>query len=109
MTRQPFPTTIRIGYSDFEIVDWNSKEASSAGRYGECDKANAVIRVDTTYGSIKAASTLLHEILHGCFDVAGIDEADSEERTVTQLSNILTQVLRDNPHLVAYLGHALAP
>jgi hypothetical protein len=104
-----FPKSIRIGYRDFAVEDWDTKHASSAGRYGECDKANAVIRIDTSYGPVKAVSTLLHEVMHGCYDIAGITDEDNEERTVTQLSNQMTQVFRDNPELLAYLKTALRP
>jgi hypothetical protein len=104
-----FPKSIRIGYRDFAVEDWDTKHASVAGRLGECDRANAVIRIDTSYGPVQSAETLLHEVLHGCFGIAGIDEADSEERTVTHLSAQLAQVFRDNPELLAYLKTALRP
>jgi hypothetical protein len=104
----PFPTTLRIGYRDFVIEQWDAKAASGAGKYGECDRNHAIIRVDTSYGPVQSAETLLHEVMHGCFGVAGIADEDNEERTITHLSAQLTQVLRDNPHLLAYLGHALA-
>jgi len=103
------PASIRVGYLDFAVEIWVTQHANAAGRYGECDKANAIIRVDTSYGPVKAASTLLHEVIHACFDVAGIEDTDSEERTVTHLSNQLAQVWRDNPDLVAYLSDALRP
>jgi cob(I)alamin adenosyltransferase len=104
----PFPTTLRIGYRDFAVEEWDTKQANAAGRYGECDKANAILRIDVTYGPEKAANTLLHEILHACYDISGLTDEDNEERTVTQLSSVMAQVIRDNPHLLAYLGHALA-
>lgn len=109
MKTAAFPTTVRIGYRDFAIEEWDTKQANAAGRYGECDKANGVIRVDTSYGPVQAAETLIHEVLHGCFHVAGIDDSDAEERTVTHLSSQLTQVFRDNPDVMAYLRSALAP
>ena len=103
------PTVVRVGYRDYAIIEWDRKDAASSDRYGECDKANAIIRVSTDYGALKAANTLLHEVLHACFDVAAIEGDDPEERTVTSLANVLAQVIRDNPDLVAYLTAALAP
>jgi cob(I)alamin adenosyltransferase len=103
------PSSIKVGYRDFCVEEWAPSEAISSGRYGECDKANAVIRVTTIHGVDKAANTLIHEVLHACFDVAGIADEDAEERTVTHLANALTQVIRDNPDLVAYLTDALTP
>ena len=47
--------------------------------------------------------TVLHEILHACADVVGVDDDKAEERVVTVLSPALLQVLRDNPRLVEWL------
>lgn len=103
------PKSIRVGYRDYSIELWAANHAMSAGRYGECDKANAVIRIDVSYGAVKAASTLLHEVLHACCDVGQREDEDSEERTVSVLSNQLAQVWRDNPDFVAFMSDSLNP
>lgn len=48
--------------------------------------------------------TLLHEILHACALVAGVDDSDpDEERIVRALAPTLLDVLQRNPRLVRYL------
>ena len=49
---------------------------------------------------------MLHETLHACFMVAGINNRMSdtlEEETINSLSPLLLDTLRRNPGLVAYL------
>jgi hypothetical protein len=53
---------------------------------------------------IYAASVLLHEVLHGCNELAGVFTGDGEEeRIVTSLAPILLDTLRRNPEFVACL------
>lgn len=101
------PKSIRIGYRDFAIEQWDSRHAVASSRYGECDKMNAVIRVDTQFGPIKAANTLLHEVMHAAWTMAGLDDSEEEERTVTSMSNVMTQVWRDNPDFVHFMSESL--
>jgi hypothetical protein len=101
------PKSVRIGYRDYTIENWASNMAAGAHRYGECDKMNGIIRVDTQFGPVKAANTLLHEIMHACCDIGEREDADNEERTVSVLAGTLTQVWRDNPDLVAFMSQAL--
>lgn len=56
---------------------------------------------------VEAANTLLHEILHACWYTAQIQDEDKEERTITAFANQLTQVWRDNPAVIAWIGGAL--
>lgn len=51
---------------------------------------------------------LIHEILHGCYNVAGqpldsMSSNDHDENAVRTLAPSLLMVLRDNPDLVAFL------
>jgi hypothetical protein len=49
--------------------------------------------------------TLVHEVLHAIVDIHGVDLGDEEreERVVGQLSPVLVDTLRRNPHLVAFI------
>lgn len=57
------------------------------------------------------ADTLLHEISHACFAIAGYsdlpvktsDNSDTEEVLIRLLVPVLLQVLRENPHVAEYL------
>lgn len=101
------PKTIRIGYRDFSVESWPSAIAMASDRLGECDKLNGILRVSDNLDGIKAANTLLHEVMHACWELAELDDKDEEEKTVGCLANQLTQVWRDNPKLVAFLNSQL--
>jgi len=105
----PFPTTLRIGYRDYRVEVWPALTATSNERYAECDRVAQVIRVRDDLPKQFKAECLLHETLHAVYDMAGISENDNEERVVTHMSTHLAQVIRDNPHLLAYLEWALQP
>ena len=103
------PASIRVGYRDYAVEAWPPREASASERYAECDRVNQIIRVRDDLPEQLTAECLLHEVIHAAYDMACIDIGDSEERTVSALGNQLSQVIRDNPDLVAYLQEALAP
>ena len=100
------PNRVRVGYFNYEIVNWNSQDAIDAARYGQCSSMKQQIRVDTQFGPVRTASTLLHEILHACCRQGGYDaiEHPSEEQTVTQFTDVLSQVWQDNPDVMEWIG-----
>lgn len=100
------PKRVRIGALDFEIENWDSQEASSSRRYGECNSTTQKIRVDTQFSAVRTASTLLHEILHQCCNHGAyyVLEKPTEEQTVTQFTDMLTQVWQDNPDVMEWIG-----
>lgn len=101
------PKSIRVGFRTFTVEQWDSRKAVAASCYGECDKLNGVIRVDTQFGPEKAANTLLHEVLHACWCIGYLDDEAKEEPVVGTLANQLTQVWRDNPEFVAFMSESL--
>lgn len=54
------------------------------------------------------AETLFHEILHGAWDIAGLNPKDGEERIVSALSKQLCAVIQANPELVNWLMENLS-
>ncbi|MCT7670051.1 MAG: hypothetical protein N4R98_03180 [Lactobacillus iners] len=44
--------------------------------------------------------TLIHELTHAVFSETGFTEQDEE--TVTRLSSVLYQVLKQNPHIFTF-------
>jgi hypothetical protein len=91
------PAKLKIGWRDYTIVCWTHKQGRDANRYAEHDGGGWEIRIDFTYPPREAANSLLHELMHACFQVQALDAADDEERTVTGLANGLSMVWRDNP------------
>lgn len=101
------PTSLRVGYVDYAVEDWPAAQANSSERFAECDRMNLVIRLRTDLPKTMVAQLLLHETLHAAFDMGDLNGADTEEKIVTVLSLQLSQIVRDNPELVAYLQEAL--
>ena len=93
----PWPATIRVGYLTYRIVAVSAMVATGKDIFGECDNCLYEIRLREDLEPVKAANTMLHEVLHACWYVGGIADDDKEERTVRFLSNMLSQVWRDNP------------
>lgn len=105
----PFPTNVRVGYRDYRIQIWPRSEARSEDRFGLCSDVRALIQIDQQIVEeepIKAANTLMHEILHACHAVGDLQKGDDEERIVRTIANQLSQVWRDNPGVIAYLDWA---
>lgn len=101
------PKTIRIGYQDFAVEAWPHAIANASDRLGECDKLNNILRVSDSLNDRTAANTLLHEVMHACWYVAGLDGGDGEERVVNCMANQMAQVWRDNPKLVTFISAKL--
>lgn len=110
--RQPtgapaFPHSVKIGYRTYRIIDWNDREAMATQRYGEHSDFEAVIRVSRLAGDIKAANTLLHELMHALWRIQVLGDSEEEERCVTALANGLCGVWVDNPEVWAWIDHTL--
>lgn len=98
--RQP-PRGVTIGWRRYQIAPLTAGDDA-----GECDADRAIIRLRAGDGAYMA-HTLLHEILHACYDQAALRRKDGEERVVSGLANTLAQVLRDNPAVAAFLCKGL--
>lgn len=51
--------------------------------------------------------TVLHEVTHAIYWAYVIEDKDEEERIVTTMARAWTQVWRDNPDLLGWLGLAM--
>ncbi len=108
---------IRIGPYNYTVTfDKNviNAESVTAGqtRQGQTDYDGEHILVDPTLSAGVRAEVLLHEIMHAIQNTVGIG---SKERIVAhehiyRTTPTLLAVLRDNPHLVAFLvGDGVTP
>lgn len=101
------PSSIRIGFRDYQVVELPWQDSDSQERFGDCDTNHSIIRVAMHYGAVRAAHTLLHEVLHGAWDAARLSPREQEEGAVTGLADILAGVWRDNPEFVRFLSESL--
>lgn len=98
-----FPTSVRIGYHDFTIENWDASRAALASRYGECDHLSKTIRVSRAHGDRKSAETLVHEMLHAIFAEWVIEHDDKEERIVSTLAGAICAAWRQNPEAFEWI------
>lgn len=109
MAEMEFPTRVKVSYKTYRIEDWHPKAAAGAGRYGEASHQERVLRIDTSFGPIQTADTLMHEILHAIASVGHTELfSGSEERAVEGVAAGVTQVMRDNPAVRDWFAWAWA-
>lgn len=97
------PEKIKIGCYDIKVIPMHGMEGFAHGIYGHFSEAELSIRISVDLDQRQVMNTLLHEVLHACFWVGGLDDTDEEERTVTVLANIYSGVLVDNPEFNSFI------
>ena len=92
---------VKIGPYTFDINDRSEEWHRSTGDYGSTLIDNLVINVVTEdRPAMFVLDTLLHEIVHGIWEVWHLGNDDEqEERIVASLSTAILGVLKDNPDL----------
>lgn len=93
-----FPKKLKVGPYDYKVLGWDT-QAWAAGRRGECDPLNKIIRIADGLPDQLRTETLIHEILHSVYSTMHINDEDDEETTVTKMATGLAMVFRDNPKL----------
>lgn len=101
------PKTIRVGYRDYTIGEYEPRLAEAEGNAGWHSAFLMEIRVRTDHRPAEVANTLLHETLHAAYKHGALAPGDDEEHVVTVLANQLTQVWRDNPEFVTFMSTCL--
>ena len=77
-----------------------------AFHYGEVELSKCLIKLNKKMCQSMMAETLLHEVFHAMIDEIPLRAqipTKVEEQVVQGLSQMLLQILRDNPTLVSYL------
>lgn len=69
---------------------------------GEHSFSQSLINIDTDHSREEILNTMIHEIFHACYRQMDLDE-HTEEKIVTCMANIFTQVVQDNPDFLNYL------
>ena len=101
---------IKIGYEDLFIKRIQFKDET----LGEYDSDDKKIYIQKNLKSREEGNTLLHEVLHAGMEISGLSadggplkNQKQEELTVNALTNLLTQVIRDNTWFLPYLFGAI--
>ena len=101
---------IKIGYEDLFIKRIQFKDET----LGEYDSDDKKIYIQKNLKSREEGNTFLHEVLHAGMEISGLStdggplkSHKQEELTVNALTNLLTQVIRDNTWFLPYLFGAI--
>ena len=101
---------IKIGYEDLFIKHIQFKDET----LGEYYSTEQKIYIQKNLKSREEGNTFLHEVLHAGMEISGLSadggplkNQKQEELTVNALTNLLTQVIRDNTWFLPYLFTAI--
>jgi hypothetical protein len=107
---------IKVGYSDVKIeyLDPKTNLKWCRDHHGEFVPETSVIKLAKDQRPSEELNTLIHEILHAITYIYGLNndagpfkKTQVEEQVVAVMANGLQQILRDNPHLLAYVNKQL--
>jgi hypothetical protein len=106
------PKKIKIGYSNYTIVQ-QSELVHGRGKkkeelMGLCESQQGRIQICSNQGKQEFANTVLHEVMHAICWSQGLKLNDKvEEAVVTQLTNGLCTLFKDNPEFMLWLKKSL--
>lgn len=105
------PAWIRVLAHDVPVrladAAWDDQQRRCSGLFTGAGPGYGITLDADPVSAVALAETLLHELLHAMSWARGVDFGTEEEPLVTALGATLTQVLRDNPELRAWLDGAL--
>lgn len=105
MTAKP-PSRVKIGVKDFSI-ELSAEEINKQDSEGVCFARYERIYIAPDLAPNTQRVTVLHELLHACFDDAQVggpfDDEKHEETACLALAPRLLDTLRRNPKLITYL------
>jgi len=102
--RSKYPKKIKIGPYNYTVQVFPDATHTD---HGACVYNHQTIFLSENQHAERAGDTLLHEVLHAIWDVAGFDTMPDlhEETIVRSTATWLSAVLRDNPQLADFILH----
>lgn len=97
-----YPKKIKIGPYNYTVELFPDATTTD---HGACVYNHQTIFLSTNQHAERAGDTLLHEVLHAIWDVAGFDVMPDlhEESIVRGMATMLSAVLRDNPQFAKFV------
>ena len=96
--RDGLPAAVKVGPIDYAIEVLGPLDAREQQVYGKVIHEQQRIQIDLQHGPQRAGLALLHELLHACFAVHGVDLGKAEEEAVVHaLTTMLGGAMRDTP------------
>jgi len=102
--RSKYPKKIKIGPYNYSVQLFPDATHTD---HGACVYNHQTIFLSENQHAERAGDTLLHEVLHAIWDVAGFDTMPDlhEETIVRSIATWLSAALRDNPQLADFVLH----
>jgi hypothetical protein len=100
--------SVKVGPLDYTVI-YAKRLHTDHELFGVTMASQQKIYVDPDVPLQTGQDTLLHELLHAIFDVAGLNiELDdgaklTEEQIIRRVTPWLLMLLKDNPHVVEHL------
>jgi hypothetical protein len=100
------PKSIKVAYKTYQIVELTDVESEQHRASGQTMHLLGRITINLGTGTREAAETLQHEILHAVWSLWKISrDGVKEEDAIGPLACGLSTVWRDNPDVLAWIGH----
>jgi hypothetical protein len=101
--KSKYPKKIKLGPYTYEVKTF--PEVTEETDHGACVYSQQVIFLSKNQHAERAGDTLLHEVLHAIWDLAGLDVVPDlhEEVVVRSFATWLSAVLKDNPSLASFI------
>jgi predicted transcriptional regulator len=106
--RTKLPKIIKIGVHEYELIHLDPVVAEEKEVFGLCNRMTLKISVRSDLPDSSFAETLEHEINHGCWYAAALDDEENEETVVNRLTPVMIMARRDNPEIYAWIDRAIA-
>lgn len=88
------PETVKVGLYIYRVVQHEQlRDDDGTKCWGTIKYADGIINIETGHTPERTLVTLLHEVLHGLDDVAGLN---LKEKQITRLAPVLASFLKDN-------------
>lgn len=102
MSKNFYPKKVKVGPYVYKVSLFPDSTTSD---HGACVYTHQTIFLNANQHAERAGDTLLHEVLHAVWDVAGFDIAPdlNEETIVRGFATWLSAILKENPRLVEFI------
>jgi Zn-dependent peptidase ImmA (M78 family) len=87
------PKKVKVAGIDIEVIEVDGIN-ERFNVLGQIDYCKSTIEIDSKLSESKKEQTLVHEILHACFNESGFEEQD--EDMINRVGIVLYQVLKEN-------------
>ena len=89
------PNKVYVMGHEYIIEQMSDTLFEDMDAYGDCSDDKRRIRIYCKTAPAITRDTLLHEILHACWNTLGLNKSEEEEKVVNSISTVLIGVFDD--------------